>query len=235
MIQRKTPLKRSTKPIARRTPLKPSTKPIKRSYIKNKPPVKKVDKPSLKPAKLKTIPKLKAEADMWFSRYIRFRDGRYTHERGWETECITCSRWLPYVQMQAGHFVTRGVNDLRFDEENVNGQCLKCNVFGSGEQYKYSVALDIKYGEGTAVALMSRRNIMHKFLRHELEQIVHDAKICIEHYKQQETANMVNKPKKDVKDSSKKDIKKPLNTAITNPDEPANKKYKRRKINIVQK
>lgn len=49
---------------------------------------------------------------------------------------------------------------------------------------------------------------------------------------------MVNKDKKQAKqptDAAKKDDKKPLNAAITNPNEPANKKYKRRKINVVQK
>lgn len=207
-LQRKTPLKRSTKPI-KRTPLKPSTKPIKRSPIKQKTYEEAVaakqaadDKARLKakdkPAKARKpiaatskrpIPKLKAEADKYFSQYIRYRDGRYTHARGWETECITCGRWLPLKQMQAGHFVTRAVNDLRFDEQNVNGQCLKCNVFGAGEQYKYSVAVDLKYGEGTAIALMARRHLSHKFMRDELEQIIHDAKTCIEYYKREEEAN----------------------------------------------
>lgn len=201
-LQRKTPLKRSTKPI-KRTPLKPSTKPIKRSPIKQPTYEEAKAKAEAKQLKQKAagkvpkaigpskrpIPKLKAEADKYFSQYIRYRDGRYTHARGWETECITCNRWLPLKQMQAGHFVTRAVNDLRFDEQNVNGQCLKCNVFAAGEQYKYSVAVDLKYGEGTAIALMSRRNLLHKFMREELEQIIHDAKTCIEYYKKEEDAN----------------------------------------------
>lgn len=248
-LTRKTPLKRNTKPIARKTPLKASTKPIKRTGIKQKTYLeaklaienKRKDTTATKKAKAaigpskRPIPKLKAEADKWFSQYIRYRDGRYTHARGWETECITCNRWLPLKQMQAGHFVTRAINDLRFDEENVNGQCLKCNVFGAGEQYKYSVAVDIKYGEGTATALMSRRSILHKFTRQELEEIINDAKTRIEYYKREEDANVVNKKQPKEPTAEQKEAKKPRNTAITNTDEPANKKYQRRKINVVQK
>ncbi len=48
---------------------------------------------------------------------------------------------------------------------------------------------------------------------------------------------MANKKKllKQPTDAEKKDDKKPFNTAITNPGDPANKKYRRRKINVVQK
>ena len=178
-LQRKTPLKRSTKPI-KRTPLKPSTKPIRRSAIKQKTTLKaslvvKGDKLLAKPKKIgaskRPMAKLKSDADKWFSIYVRYRDGRYVcrphaslcvtcvyapdFDKGetgshWETICITCDKWLYMKKMQAGHFVSRAISELRFDEENVNGQCYSDNVMRSGELHVYYQKLNIKYGEGTA-------------------------------------------------------------------------------------
>lgn len=50
----------------------------------------------------------------------------------------------------AGHFISRGVQQLRFDEENVNLQCsFHCNKMKSGNLEKYKPALNMKYGDGT--------------------------------------------------------------------------------------
>ena len=55
--------------------------------------------------------------------------------------------------MQNGHFQSRRFLPTRFDEENCQVQCPACNVFRYGEQYKFGLALDGKYGEGTAEEL----------------------------------------------------------------------------------
>lgn len=220
-LTRKTPLKR--------TAMKRSTVPLKRVSLLSRSVTKQrnKDKPLKQPHK--KLGDLKKEADKFFSLYIRYRDGRYTHTRGWETQCMTCKKWRPMKQMHAGHFISRAISDLRFDEENVNGQCYVCNVMRYGEQYLYAQALDVKYGEGTAARLAARRTLLHKFKRAELEQIISDAKTCIAHYLREEEANMKPKTK------AKQNAKKPLNTAITNATDPANKKYQRRKLTIVQK
>lgn len=71
----------------------------------------------------KGIKQLKKDADKFFSQYVRYRDGEF--KRGeWLVECITCGAEKPLKQIQAGHFVSRKVNALRFDEMNVNAQCL---------------------------------------------------------------------------------------------------------------
>lgn len=207
-------------PLTRKTPLK--------STGWNK------KKTSDKKSKVKTLGQLKKDADKYFSLYIRYRDGRYTHANGWESQCITCDRWKPLKQMQAGHFITRVINELRFSDENVNSQCYRCNVKRYGEQYLYAKALDIKYGEGTAERLAARRVLVHNFTRNEFEQIITDAKTCVAYYQQNEVG-MNDKPKPTKVSDSEVETKRPFNTAITNPDEPANKKYRRRKITIIQK
>ena len=135
---------------------------------------------SLKP---KQVSKLKKEADKVFSRYVRYRDGEF--KRGqWLVECITCGVEKPIAQMQLGHFVSRRVNALRYDEENCNAQCTGCNMFKQGEQYLYAKALDLKYGDGKAEELMSRRFETHKLTIPELEEIMHDAKEQIKFYEE---------------------------------------------------
>jgi hypothetical protein len=117
------------------------------------------------------VASLKKKAWKHFSLYIRLRDSSNEY-----SNCITCGANKHYKEMQAGHFVSRRVNALLFDEQNVNSQCQKCNLWNQGEQYKYGKALDLKYGDGTAESLLSRRYETHKFTVQELEQIIEDAK-----------------------------------------------------------
>lgn len=124
------------------------------------------------------VASLKKKADKWFSQYIRLRD---SDENG-IAECITCGAKIHWKKIQNGHFVSRKTNTLRYDDENCNAQCLGCNMFKSGEQYLYSKAIDLKYGDGKADELMSRRFETHKFSREELEEIIHDSKEQIKFY-----------------------------------------------------
>lgn len=128
--------------------------------------------------KPKSVAKLKKDADKWWSQYIRMRD---SDKHGF-AECITCGTKKPWKEMQCGHFVKRSVSMLRFDDENCNAQCMQCNVYKYGEQYAYSQALDLKYGEGTAAKLHTQRFSTHSFTRQELEDIIDEAKANIRIY-----------------------------------------------------
>ena len=131
-------------------------------------------------SKRPTVSKLKARADAEFSKYVRYRDASY--KRGdWYANCVTCGVEKPVKQLQAGHFVSRRVNALRFEETNVHAQCTGCNMFKHGEQYLYAKEIDLRYGDGTADALMARRHETHKFTIPELEEIIKDAKTYVKH------------------------------------------------------
>jgi len=107
---------------------------------------------------MKTISKLKKELDKWFSLYIRLKDA--TSEGA--VICITCGCVKNYKQgMQNGHFQSRSHLATRFDEQNCQPQCVGCNMFKQGEQYKFGMYLDAKYGLGTAEELefMSKVNV----------------------------------------------------------------------------
>lgn len=121
--------------------------------------------------KKKTISQLKKLTDKEFSKYIRLRDGNV---------CITCNS--PSGLIHAGHFMSRRYSSTRYDEENVNSQCAKCNTFNHGEQYKYAVALDLKYGAGTAAKLARQAQEHHKFTVQELEDVIKDARTQVKFF-----------------------------------------------------
>ena len=89
--------------------------------------------------------------------YIRLREA---NEYGM-CQCFTCGVVRHYKDgMQNGHFQSRKHLSTRFDEENCQVQCVKCNVYSWGEQYKFALGLDGKYGEGKAeeITILSQNN-----------------------------------------------------------------------------
>lgn len=68
-----------------------------------------------------------------------------------------------YSQSDAGHFVGRGKLKTRYDERNVNIQCRPCNRFGEGRKVEYALALEKKYGPGTAAELMALAQLPVKY------------------------------------------------------------------------
>ena len=84
---------------------------------------------------MKTISKLKKELDTIFSLYIRLRES----EEGL-VQCFTCHKVSHYKSgMQNGHFQSRKHLATRWDEENCQVQCVGCNMFKAGEQYRFSI------------------------------------------------------------------------------------------------
>ena len=115
---------------------------------------------------MKSISKLKKELDKWFSLFIRLRDA----DRLGMVKCFTCGNIKYYkAGMQCGHFQSRSNLNTRFDEENCQNQCVACNMFKQGEQFKFGLNLDAKYGEGTAEELQIKSKRTVKFTRVDYE------------------------------------------------------------------
>jgi hypothetical protein len=84
----------------------------------------------------KTYAELKRKAVNVFNSYIRKRDV--------DLGCISCGS---HNQIQAGHYYSAGHYELlRFDEDNVHSQCLRCNYFLSGNLTHYRENLIKKIG-----------------------------------------------------------------------------------------
>ena len=115
--------------------------------------------------KKKTISKLKKELDKWFSLYIRLRDASDTGA----AVCFTCGKMAHYKTLQNGHFQSRRFMATRFDEENCQVQCVACNMFRGGEQFKFALGLDAEYGDGTALELEYLARTTIKLGRYDYE------------------------------------------------------------------
>jgi hypothetical protein len=106
-----------------------------------------------------SVPKLKKKLDIWFSRYIRWRD----KDRG----CFTCGKVGHHSEFHAGHFISRKVLATRYDEQNVHLQCCSCNLYYGGQVEAYANRLEIDYGPGTIAMLDAKARKIVKDLPFE--------------------------------------------------------------------
>ena len=131
----------------------------------------------------KTISKLKKDLDTIFSIFIRLRS---SNEYGY-CQCFTCGKVGHYKTggMQNGHFQSRKHLSTRFDEDNCQVQCVACNMFRQGEQFKFGINLDAKYGEGTAEELQFLARTTLKISRVEYEEKISYYKNLVENLKEE--------------------------------------------------
>jgi len=115
---------------------------------------------------MKSISKLKKELDKWFSLYIRLRNADF----GGITECFTCGKQDYYKKLQCGHFMSRRHTATRWNEQNCQVQCVACNMFRGGEQWKFGENLDAKYGKTTSIDLFNESKKSMKMSRVDYEQ-----------------------------------------------------------------
>ena len=112
-----------------------------------------------------TIKKLKAKLDTVFSVYIRRRDNGI---------CYTCSTKKPWKEMQAGHFVSRSANALRYDERNVHCQDAICNIFKHGNLDVYALRLVEDFGPHILQELNQQKHKVKQFSIMELQGLIHE-------------------------------------------------------------
>jgi len=112
-----------------------------------------------KPSRKTLVKKL----DTIFSIYIR---RRYTKDN--IAECVTCGKQDHWKKMQNGHFMSRKHYATRWDEDNVEVQCMGCNVYRYGEQYLFAKHL----GETKADALLVKSRQIQKFTDADLIDLI---------------------------------------------------------------
>lgn len=74
--------------------------------------------------------------------------------------------------MQAGHYISRSVLSLRWDERNVNCQCMPCNIWKHGALDVYALNLQLKYGDGILKEFAQKKNVLIRFTASELEEMI---------------------------------------------------------------
>ena len=108
---------------------------------------------------------------------------RYIRERDKGKPCISCG--APYKDdFDAGHFFPAGkFTALKFDYDNINGQCIQCNRFNEGNFELYSLSLPNRIGMEKYQELIKRAKTTvktaKKWTRDELNKIKADAKAKI--------------------------------------------------------
>jgi len=112
-----------------------------------------------KPSRKTIVNKL----DKVFSEYIRRR-----YAKNNIAECVTCGKKDHWKNLQAGHFMSRKHYATRWDEENVEVQCMACNVYRYGEQYLFAKHL----GQEKADELLAKSRTMVKLKDWELLEMI---------------------------------------------------------------
>lgn len=120
--------------------------------------------------------------DKVFSQFVRYRDCLKTTGTIESGACITCNWVYPYSQLQAGHFVSRTSYATRYDERNVNAQCVSCNVFKKGNIDEYFVRMEELYGREVVDELLSHKHTTRRFKRKEMKEMIDYYKAKIKEY-----------------------------------------------------
>jgi hypothetical protein len=101
---------------------------------------------------------LKKKLDTIFSIYIRLK---YADE-DLNVKCFTCDKVYDYKKIQNGHFYSRGILSLRYDEQNCRPQCYGCNIARNGNYIEYYKRLEKEIGKGGMDYLEYKRHQIKK-------------------------------------------------------------------------
>lgn len=110
--------------------------------------------------KLKTHSEWLQDLQKVFNKFIRIRDI--------DKPCISCGSRL-IGKYDAGHYFSVGAYpNLRFNEDNVHGQCVHCNQHKHGNINEYSLSLPLRIGIERFENLLAERE---KPLKLSIEEI----------------------------------------------------------------
>lgn len=138
------------------------------SQLKPKPILSKIKTASNTLKDKESLPFLLERAEKVFNRWIRNRDAKGSLK----FRCISCGFWKPVDQMDAGHFHSKTYSILRFDEKNVNGECVICNRLDPDHLFGYAKNLILKIGIDEFQRLEEMKKIPFKWDRHLLLDLI---------------------------------------------------------------
>ncbi len=122
--------------------------------------------------KQNSLSKTKDLAWKSFATYIRTRDSLKTTGTTEQCVCITCGKIVDYKSIQAGHFVGGRGSAVLFDEELVNGQCMRCNIMLKGNYDSYNLVMLEKYGGKKVVEMLKRKQHVVQYRQEDYIKII---------------------------------------------------------------
>ena len=105
------------------------------------------------------------------SQYIRRR-----YAKNNISKCVTCGKEDHWKNLQAGHFMSRKHYATRWDPDNVQVQCMGCNVYRYGEQYLFAKYLGTELSD----ELHARSRAVAKFSNADLQDMIEEYKVAVE-------------------------------------------------------
>lgn len=114
--------------------------------------------------KIKTKSDYMRELQKTFNKYIRLRDlGK---------PCISCGKPLRQ-KYDAGHCYSVGAYpNLRFNEDNVHGQCVACNQHKHGNVSEYMINLPKRIGYDRYGALLDMRKNAQNYTIYDVKELI---------------------------------------------------------------
>ncbi len=110
---------------------------------------------------------LKIELDGIFSKWVRLSA---SDENG-IVSCFICGNKVRWQDAQNMHYVKRGNSFLRYDPRNCKAGDKECNEYKNGNYLEYTKQLE-RNANGVTDILLEEANIVYKFTRHELKQLI---------------------------------------------------------------
>ena len=114
---------------------------------------------------LETKSEVLKAAQIVFNTYIRLRDK--------DKNCVSCDKKL-VGKFDAGHMFSVGAYpNLRFNENNVHGQCVECNQHKHGNQKEYDLRLQKILSDKEYSELLESRNKPLKLTLDEVKELIY--------------------------------------------------------------
>lgn len=98
-----------------------------------------------------------------FNTYIRIRDK--------DLPCISCGKSV-VEEFHAGHFIPTTYQYHRFNEDNVNKQCSRCNTHLNGNLIEYRKGLAKKIGLDRVEYLENTKHMMFNLTIEDLKELI---------------------------------------------------------------
>lgn len=112
--------------------------------------------------------KLKTHSD-WLNELQKVVN-TFIRERDKGKPCISCDRPLK-ERFDAGHFFSVGAYpNIRFNEDNIHGQCVFCNQHKHGATNEYAIRLPYRIGQERYDKLLISRNDSNKLTTEEIKE-----------------------------------------------------------------
>jgi hypothetical protein len=112
---------------------------------------------------------LKNDLDTIFSQYLRLSMA----DKNGQVSCYICGIRLKWQDAQNNHYIKRGNSFLRYDTRNCKVGCKTCNEIKGGNLAMFGRKLE-QENPGITEILLEEGNLVYKFTRHELKQMIAD-------------------------------------------------------------